>query len=463
MPKPGINELMKGEAMAVNLKVQGRNGGAASLKALKFEIGLTGTSSEPGTTINYPFESHHNLPDLRLLPAINVENPDRGQSMELECTDGSTGQFFIGSYDGGGWTDLKVVAILEHGIQIEGHLFNPSGVVTIPVPKRKAGSNIADAWLQLYGNPGDRDDKEQLKGNPNLGDGLSAYEEYRGVISETVFKRLDPQKHEAGVWMKKDDIPYFAEGLKWLEAAMGIKVIRFVDNEINAGREFNINNKTANTYLQYVQKLEKGNVLDGIGENVPFELTVKTPKESQKVVIDSAKISQNYRDQRNALLAANARYHFNLQMPYTESEQIANTVAHELAHGLDVDHHGHLSPPLDSARIPEGGLIVYHIYPLLPRGTEITERPYIIRGNIGTMRNDESGDLSCIMAYTSYYQWVKRVEMNGDINYYEVGLLPYGRKLCNTKNEPVSTRINYNDKYFGSAEFGECLQQVRFK
>jgi hypothetical protein len=152
-PKPGHDELLKGHAMAVNLKVQGRNGGASSLEAVRFEIRLIGTSSEPGTTINYPINSPYNLPDLRLLPVISAENPDRGQTMELACTDGATGLFFIGSYDGGGWSDLKVVAILQGGIQIEGHLFNPSGTTTIPIPKRKPGSHIADAWLQLNNNP----------------------------------------------------------------------------------------------------------------------------------------------------------------------------------------------------------------------------------------------------------------------------------------------------------------------
>jgi hypothetical protein len=129
MPKPGLDETLKGDAMAVNLKVQGRNGGAASLKAVKFEIRLTGTSSEPGTTINYPINLPVDLPDLRLLPTIDTENPDRGQTMELGCPDGSTGLFFIGSYDGGGWADLKVVAILEGGIQVEGHLLNTAGLL----------------------------------------------------------------------------------------------------------------------------------------------------------------------------------------------------------------------------------------------------------------------------------------------------------------------------------------------
>ena len=34
------------------------------------------------------------------------------------------------------------------------------------------------------GNPGEMDDEETTPGNSNNGDGLSAYEEYRGLISE---------------------------------------------------------------------------------------------------------------------------------------------------------------------------------------------------------------------------------------------------------------------------------------
>ncbi|MBL0130434.1 MAG: hypothetical protein IPP43_04340 [Chitinophagaceae bacterium] len=59
------------------------------------------------------------------------------------------------------------------------------------------------------------DDKEYSTGNSNDGDGLTAYEEYRGVISEkefgprnpNKFGRLDPNKKRAGNNGKRAELP----------------------------------------------------------------------------------------------------------------------------------------------------------------------------------------------------------------------------------------------------------------
>src|SRR6185436_17719138 len=125
----------------------------------------------------------------------------------------------INSYDGGGWTTLTVKAKLDNNTEIEGHLINPGGVTEIQIPKRDPGKKIALAWLNANGDPAEMDDKETTKGEQYNGDGLTAYEEYRGVISEGKFKRLEPQKKELGVWMNRSEFPLFEIGLEWFQDA----------------------------------------------------------------------------------------------------------------------------------------------------------------------------------------------------------------------------------------------------
>ena len=326
MPKPGHDDIMKGDAMAVNLKVQSRNGGLPMIEAVKFEVRLTGTSKEPGTTINYPISQgllRNDLPDLRLLPLPNIESPDEGQYLELDCSNGSTGSFFIGSYDGGGWTDLKVVAILKGGIRLDGHLLNPAGVTTIPVPKRKPGSHIADYWLQQHGNPGEMDDKEHVNGNSHDGDGLTAYEEYRGVWKQEQHERLLPDKKELGIMSKKEIWPIIDPGVNLFRSASGVEVIKFTDDEIDSDRKLNRNRQTSSFYEQYVLKIDTGQTSkNAAGENRPVNLDFMLPKESQEIIINTSFMYAFHPAQ-----AAQAA-HDHVPMPYTLNELINSTVAH---------------------------------------------------------------------------------------------------------------------------------------
>ncbi len=83
---------------------------------------------------------------------------------------------------------------MEDGSQLKGHYLKRDGPVSIPYPDRHAGRLIAKSWLTKYKDPQENDDKEVTAGNNHNGDGLTAYEEYRGVISEGKHIRLDPNK-----------------------------------------------------------------------------------------------------------------------------------------------------------------------------------------------------------------------------------------------------------------------------
>ena len=459
LPEPGENELTKGSTIKINLKLQGVNGQPLKVKAEKFELRLSKTSQEPGITLNMPLEPKVDLPDLRFAVQSNCTMLDKFQGIDITCKACTNTSATLDCYDGGAYTTLTAYAVLEGGERIQGMLLLPGGITEVPIPKRDPKSNIASAWLVKHGNPADKDDEEQLPGNQNKGDGLTAYEEYRGVISEDTFMRLDPQKLELGVRYKKTDKPVFSNGIRWFEKATPITAIRFFDNEIKETRELNNNNKTSHLYLQFVEKLENGPVTDAVGENVPVTKIQKIPKESEQVVIDVNQIRIEYQKQLTALNIANAKYKTNYRIPYTVDDNIANTVAHELAHGINVNHHGELSNETSPVTIIAG--TYSHAYD--DKGNEITDPKFTVAGNIGLAHNDESGDLTCIMAYTSYYQWVKLLNNFGSYDYYAIKLLPPGKTLCSSKNDNNPNSLNYNGKYFGDATFGNCIEQIRFK
>ena len=465
MPKATKDELQKGSVMDIGLKVQGRNGGMSSLKAVRFELKLSNTSREPGTTLNMPLSpSANQLPDIRFLPYAIGENIDEGQYIEIECADGKTGTTTLASYDGGGWTTLTAVAVLEGGFRIEGTLLSPTGVKEIPIPKRNPGSKIATAWLTANGNPGEMDDKEVLPTKP--GDGLTAYEEYRGVISEGNFLRLKATEKELGVMATKANHTLFSEGVRLLESASGLKVIRFDETEIGTDRRLNKNFMTAHDYDQYVLKLENvGLAGNAMGENQPEGIRQKVPKQSDLVAIDVNKIRSGYQSQAAAARAAN------IQLPYTEEEDLANTVAHELAHGIYIIHHGKSSavPPRKAYATSNPPFRIFWF-----DNTEETVRPYPVPVDqyletTGEHGNDASGDLSCIMAYTSLYNWAFRTSnTDGSLYYYKTPLLPVGKKLCTSKtgtgiNAPSNRGVNNVNKYFGNAENGNCLSQIKLR
>ena len=334
LPEPGTHELNKGNVMNIALKVYGKNGLAPTIKAKSFELRLSKTSREPGITLNMPLvPSARQLPDLRFLPIANGESMDEDQFIIIPCKDGINGKASIGSYDGGGWTILTAEAVLEDDSHIKGSLMISGGNQEIPIPKMAIGSKIGNAWLALYNNPGEMDDLETSKGNTNDGDGLTAYEEYRGVIAiakvqgafKEKFQRLDPQKKELGVMTKRTDYTLFSEGISWFENATGLKVIPFDETEIGMAGRLNKNASSAHDYDQYVLKINNAVIAKGvlgIGGGGPG-----VPKIVKTVTINIKGILASY---QGRLAKSNL---LNVPMPFTGNEFVALVLAHELAHG----------------------------------------------------------------------------------------------------------------------------------
>lgn len=476
LPEPGRNEISKGNVMTINLKLQGKNGKPLKVKAESFELHLFNTSMEKGITINYPLEPDaKQLPDLRFIHRPDIESIDEDQTILVSCPDGKTGTAYLGSYDGGGWTVLKAEAILEDQTRIEGRLLKPDGEADIRIPKRDPNSHIGEVWLKKYNNPGEADDKDTSMKNKKTGDGLSAYEEYRGVISElefgkvnrNKFGRLDPLRKDVGVRVDKAEMPLFATGINWFESASGLKVIRFNEKEIPDYRRLNENANTAHIYDQYVLKLYKGLLGhdNALGSVFTTGKDPDIPAKTYAVVIDIDAIKSDYN--------FNVNKEKPTALPFTLQDFIANVTAHELGHGVDIFHHGQ-KPNLFSPMVVDAGPPILikayngsgwnNLHPpairiFNRRGAQVNP-PFTIQGQIGQEGNTESGDLDCIMAYVPFCSWARTIGADGAWIFNEVPILNVGRKMCASIK---GTSINNSIIYFGDAQKGNCFDQIKLK
>lgn len=456
MPIPGTDEQSKGNVMNIDLRVQKRNGQPSSLKVETFELTLSNTSKERGITINMPLSpSANQLPDLRFIPNTIAESNADDQFISITSPDGIKGTAHIASYDGGGWTTLTAIAILEGGLRVEGKLLTPSGPTEILIPKRKPGSIIATPWLTANGNPSDAFDEELSPGNRNNGDGLSAYEEYRGVISMGQHRRLNPQKKELGILTKQSEIGIFSEGFTRYQNASGIIIVLFDKSEIPDNRRINKNASSAHVFDQYVLRVNKGNSnqVDIWGQiNHAWGLAYggsDIPARVTHIVIDVDAILRFYQ--------VYSRSHPNL--PYNGGDLVASTTAHEVGHGTNVPHHGITLPNLPGLTVPRDTVPHFRIF--LERGTpEITSRPYTINGPVGSPNNHESGNVSCFICYRNKTDWVRKIANNNELHYYKVPELPAGTIFC---NDPAGTDINANNRYYGNAIKGNCLSRIKLK
>jgi hypothetical protein len=456
LPVPGKDELTRGAVMNVNLKLQGKNGKPLKAKAESFELRLNNTSIEPGITINYPVEPDPNqLPDLRFLHLPMIESTEHDQFISVSSPDGITGKTYIASYDGGGWSILTAEAILKDGRRIKGRLLKPGGEIDIRIPKRDPNSHIGEAWLKVYGNPDEMDDIEKSKDNNYKGDGLTAYEEYRGVVAEGKFKRLDPTRKELGILANQTNFSLFNEGIGWFKTASDVDVVRFDinRNEIQIDNRLNQNAKTSHDFDQYVIYITNGPIYrPGVLGICYGKQNPMIPANVYNVVIDWNYIPISY---QNKVIMVNPA-----SLKFTLREYLAQTVAHELGHAVNIKHHGtdknegpfEYDLPANSDKVR-----VFNA-----NGNPITNCHCVIN-NVGPRQGSvEGGDMFCMLNYYPYYSWGLTVGADGARIYNGEPLLTLGRIFCKSKD---GTGINRTQLYFGDAAQGKgnCLGQIQLR
>jgi hypothetical protein len=173
------------------------------------------------------------------------------------------------------------------------------------------------------------------------------------------------------------------------------------------------------------------------------------PAKTNSVVVDIGAVNNEY----NTMAARENP----ARLPFTISDFIANVTAHELGHGVNIWHHGQVSNFASPVSADPSHLPLIRIF---NRNGSAINQPYTISGTIGRKGNTESGDLTCFMAYVPYCHWAYTPGADGAWIFNEVPMLDIGRKICTSAR---GTGINAGIIYFGNAEKGNCLHQIKLK
>ncbi|MFQ5845303.1 MAG: hypothetical protein ACE5JG_09990, partial [Planctomycetota bacterium] len=159
VPRATSSEQAAGSGLQVIARLRGRDGEEAEVRARRFVFELVDVSREPGVCMNFPDplgrEPH---PDLQFDVEANMEADTDvevvgkdGQQAETEEGAYTEAVAIVSAFDWGAYGLLKVTAELEDGRKVVGQLETDPSRLLIPLPKRRDGSRIADAWKELLG------------------------------------------------------------------------------------------------------------------------------------------------------------------------------------------------------------------------------------------------------------------------------------------------------------------------
>jgi hypothetical protein len=373
------------------------------IEELRWE--LVETSAEPGITINWPAQPASDEPDLYFqeAPAATagvVRNPegDKGQKVSVAYTDGGTLSDSISVHprDWGGWSTLRVVAVLDDGRELSGRLAG-AAEEGVRLPDRDPGRFIARVWLEQRGiSDGDRSDlDDQPKGDSHPGDGLTLYEEYRGFFVDGQRVEGDPKRKELFV-VNEGGAPG-AGGAQLFQRLTGLRVHgKLRKDEMDDKRVVN-HNYSASPRLgaQHAVwiKIEPGR--EGAAEAVNASGRPSTPGGVEYIGLP---VSFPWRATTS---------------PSVSYDTI--TVAHELLHAVNVYHHGESDQVVFWSRDPDGKMYEQataqqnkqdvpvgprsEIRAFLEDGRDVTSQTRVGLRHLGRQHGQHSGAENCVMRY----------------------------------------------------------------
>jgi hypothetical protein len=259
VPEGGPDPLLPGNSVTVHAVLKSKDGKPVPMPARKINFQLLQTSQEPGVCLNAPpppaTPPNPEPFDLRFDPSKNPKMSVLDATFQQIFASGdkiTQAQAVVSAFDWGAVGDLKVTAELVDGRVIAGHLDTRSELFRIPLPKRKPFSKIADAWKADHGidEEDSWDEDAEPKSATVKGDGLTLYEEYRGVVTaDGSHVRLDPKKMELFVL----DADKLFDPAAW-KGASGIDAYRLKDDQ-HQNQRVNFNSKGKPKYAVNLVKV----------------------------------------------------------------------------------------------------------------------------------------------------------------------------------------------------------------
>jgi hypothetical protein len=432
-PWPGPDENTAGDTLTFSARIHKRDKPdepASQRATFKFE--LMDVTKEPGVCMNWPTARPQPEPqfDLRIEQARNPE-------LRLESTqvarskDGlESAQVVISSFDGAAWGRLRVTAILDDGTEVPAHFKDDRSRVTLTLPRDDDENHIADVWEKNYGRSesdaaADEDPVPPPREHP--GDGFSNFEEYRGFWIQGEFTYTNPNIKDLFI----HDAANLGVGLFGVTglAVHLVKEEEYGQEDGDANHNpnvVNVNRDRATRGAQHLLKMVSESLPGLYGKKTGD--TIGPPALAPLVRIDDVKSNR-----------AGARLEFGRTF-------LDWVIAHELAHGCNVRHHG------DSN---------YRVSEVDGPGGKAPEDALIAR--IG---GQHSGAMDCLMRYISEAKYYELPGGQFSWRAPPLGLIKTGEfynpddpgtTLCEAKGAGSDGA----EPKVGSATIGECRKHLR--
>ncbi len=471
LPKADLESVTTpGNALHVTARLGAKDSGylPAPMKIRTLTFELTDTSKIDGRCLNVPIPPTSDPSDLDFKFAANNGNPHElvapGKQRLVVTPDQDSGLATIESFDFGGFSVLTVTAELADGRTLKGHRANHAET-EITLPDREPGKHIAKAWLKDKNVSSEDEDVEKPKWtiNTHPGDGLSAYEEYRGVRMKDGHRRLDPAKQELFIENFMAEKP--RGGFAKFSGLTDVVIVELSSGQLGPERIVNANGAEHRLGRQHALRI-RSKTLDGDTCGEEPQLTSGLPSSPKDAVV--------------------------LWLKVDAPGDISTCVAHEIGHGVGMLHHGLSETQFDGEvnHLLAGGSIEWRKFDrsLLyttcvgagckPARSDAAVKWFDATGRevppvytieqlrtypVGVPNGPGSGDLDCLMSYGDFYQ--ARFNPTGSTAI-----------LYLTPEQPPPTKIctsvagtHYNEKYptlyFGEASgrLAPCAAHLRIK
>lgn len=207
LPQGGKDEMTPGNAIPIHARLVAiKDGGPPDEPASDFTFELVGpVSTNPGVALNFPIAGA-TTPDLQFdaksNPNLTLTNLGltADTMMGTQVTDVTA---LVSSYDYGAYGSVRVTATMQSdGRKIVGYVNDDPSRAELLLPKRTNGSHVGDAYKARVADLSDDDDSDATPaGDGTKGDGLSFYEEYRGIIENGIYVPLDPKTKDLFVYV----------------------------------------------------------------------------------------------------------------------------------------------------------------------------------------------------------------------------------------------------------------------
>jgi len=464
-----------GEKLRVTVKIH-KKGDPGTPRLAKLSFSLEKPSRNKGVCMNWPRnadpaeglrfrqEDQVEKDNLEVDSRTRAHTPEEAEQVEL----------VVGSHDYGAYGTLRITARDLTGREVTVKV-RGKDTPDLDIPQDDNGNRMADAWERSRGVLGqamDSDDETEPagKGDATKGDGLTLYEEYRGFRVKGSHVYGDPRKKD--LFVCDDTIGQVAaSGIGLFEAATGLNVHRVDYEELGADRVININRGEGSRVAQHGLRIVGGSK----GQD-PLAVGTRDDGACGPPVLTKE-----------------------IQLPpgrdYGSGDGLADA-AHELCHGVGIDHHGSglvavlwywqqqgdgswqlMEEGLDVNSTPGtpkrmGGAKPIQAYwekDLKPLSYGDSLPSHFARRDkwqgwilmMGTARSEMSGDQECLLRYADKQAFQDDVEP-GRVRYIpDPSQWKMRQRLCDS---PAGTGVNAPDhrpqSRYGDASMGNCKSQL---